>query len=113
MKKLLIIAMGLFLFASCDKEHEGPPCPTVAADAVPAAVTKAFQDKHPGTTAKTWYNKDNKSFVAQFDSNGKEALDFFDNNGNFQNEEIDGDNQQGDHQDGDDDDGGCECGTED
>jgi len=115
MKKLLIISVAVLLFASCEKlgwEKKDKPCPTVSADAVPAAVTKAFSDKHPGIAVTTWFNKDSKGYAAKFDSNGKEALDFFDNSGNFQKEEIDNDNQQGNHDDGDDDEG-CECDTED
>ena len=114
MKKLLIISISILFLASCeklglDKKHK--PCATVSQDGVPSAVVSAFQTKHPGIAVKTWFNKDNNGFTALFDSNGKDALDFFDNSGNFQKEEIDND-QQGDHQD-DDDDKGCECETED
>ena len=111
MKKLLIISISILFLASCEKlglEKKDKPCPVVAATAVPDAVIKAFQTKHPGITVKTWFNKDNNGYTALFDSNGKEALDFFDNSGNLQKEEIDGDNQNGNH-----DDDGCECETED
>ncbi|MBI4932168.1 MAG: hypothetical protein HY841_15525 [Bacteroidetes bacterium] len=113
MKKLLIISVAVLLFASCEKLGMGKKhktCATVSADAVPAAVTKAFSDKHPGIAVTNWFNKDDKGYAARFNSRGKDALDFFDNNGNFQKEEVDEDNQQGNHQDGDDDDG-CECET--
>lgn len=126
MKKLFIISSAVVFFASCTKPgREGvtqgvtqKTCPTVSANAVPYVVTKAFQDKHPGITAKTWFNKDDKGFAAKFDNNGKDALIFFDNNGNFQKEEIDGDNHHGGHENGENengdhengnDDNGCEC----
>ena len=115
MKKLLIVCGIGLIFASCEKlgiEPKHKPCSTVTLDAIPASVVSAFEARHPGTTAKTWFNKDDKGYVALFDSNGKDGLDFFDKDGNFQKEEIDGDNQQGNHQDGDDD-KGCECETED
>jgi hypothetical protein len=116
MKKLFIILIATLFFASCEKlglDKKDKPCPTVSADAVPVAVTKAFQDKHPEVTDKTWFNKDNNSYVALFDNNGKETFAYFDNSGNFQKEEIDNE-QEGDHQDNDDDDDkGCECEMED
>ena len=114
MKQLIILSISVLFLASCEKlglEKKDKPCPVLAATAVPDAVIKAFQAKHPGITAKTWFNKDNKGCTALFDSSGKDGLDFFDNNGVFQKEEIDGDNQTGSHDDGDDD--GCECETED
>ena len=115
MKKLIIISISVLFLASCEKlglEKKHKPCATVSQDAVPTSVVSAFQTKHPGISAKKWFNKDNNGYTALFDSNGKEALDFFDNSGNFQKEEIDGDNQTGNHDDRDDDDG-CECETED
>lgn len=121
MKKLFLIAVTAIFFASCEKldflDKKDKPCPVVAQDGVPTAVVSAFQTKHPGVTVKTWFNKDNNGFAAMFDNNGKDALDFFDNSGNFQKEEMDGDNEKGDHQNGNhhdkDDDKGCDCETED
>ena len=117
MKTLLVITASVFLFASCEKlnlfDKKDKPCTVLTQDAVPTAVVSSFQTKHPSTTVKKWFNKDDKGFAAMFDNNGKDALDFFDNNGNFQKEEIDGENnQQGNHQDKDDDQG-CDCETED
>ena len=116
MQKLFFISAIALFFASCEKlgfEKEEKPCPTVSADGVPGAVVSAFSTKHPGSPVKTWFNTDNKGYAALFDHTGKEALDYFDNSGNFQKEEIDGDNQDGNHDEEDGDDKGCECETED
>ena len=118
MKNLLILSLAVLFLASCEKlnidlHKKEKPCSVVAQDVVPASVVAAFQTKHPGgISAKKWFNKDDKGYAALFDNNGKDGLDFFDNDGNFQKEEIDGDNQQGNHQDKDED-KGCECETED
>ena len=116
MKKLLVIAASVLLFASCEKmdlfDKKDKPCTVVTQDGVPTSVVSAFQTKHPGISVKKWFNKDDKGFAAMFDNNGKEALDFFDNNGNFQEEKMEGDNQKRNHHDKDDD-NGCECETED
>ena len=113
MKKLLIISLGLLVFASCEKwrEHKEKPCPVVASTDVPSEVRKSFDAKYPGASVDTWFNKDNAFFCALFKLNGNETRAFFNNDGSFEKEEID-DNQQGDHQDNDNDEG-CECEIED
>ena len=96
------------IVVSCEKDNENL-CPVVSAKDVPSSVISTFQGKYPNTIAETWFNKDNQGYCAVFTFNGKETKALFDNNGNFQKEEID---QEGDHED-DDDDNGCKCDTED
>ena len=113
MKILLVISTSVFLFASCEKlnlfDKKDKPCTVLTQDAVPTAVVSSFQTKHPSTTVKKWFNKDDKGYAASFTSNGKGNVALFDNNGNFQ-EELEND-EQGDHQDNDNE--GCDCETED
>ncbi len=115
MKKLIYFSAIVIFFSSCEKLNfdflkKDKPCPTLSEDAVPATVVAAFQTRHAGVVVEKWFDKDGKSVVAAFELNGKDALDFFDNNGNFQKEEVDQD-QQGNHQDNDD--KGCDCEVED
>jgi len=113
MKKLLILVLAFTIFTACEKlERERKACPTISSEAVPSTVMITFTTKYSETTVvKTWFNKDNKGYCALFTLNGKETKAFFDNNGNFQKEEIE---QEGEHEDNDaDDDSGCECELED
>ncbi len=117
MKNLFFFITGMVLLLfSCKKienifehHHKDTPCPVISASAVPDGTLKAFQSKHPGIIPDKWFNKDNNGYAALFNSNGTKGLDFFDNNGNFQKEEIDNNNQKGNHQDND---KGCECETD-
>ena len=107
MKKLFILFASVVLLASCEREKKNL-CPVVAATNVPNAVTKSFESKYPGTTVTTWFNKDNTSYCAKFTQNGKGSRAYFDNNGIFQNEQLE---QDGEHQDNNDE--GCDCETDD
>lgn len=116
MKKIVaIFSLSLFLF-SCEKDglfnhhDKNKPCPVVAAEAVPVKVKTTFETKYPATTVTTWFNKDNNSYCALFTANGRQERAFFDNDGNFRNEEIEGDNNNNNHQDNNQD--GCDCDTE-
>lgn len=108
MKKLSFLVIIIISLASCEKLSKEKQCPIVAPEQMPAAVTTTFAAKYPGSTVTTWFNKDNTGFVASFILNGNETKALFDNNGNFEKEdvEIENDNQKGDHQD---EDSGCEC----
>ena len=106
MKKILIILAITAMVASCEKDNEHKNlCPIVPEKEVPSSVINAFQVKYPNGIADKWFNKDNKGYCALLIINGKETKALFDNDGNFQKEEVD---QTGDHQDNNDDDG-CEC----
>ena len=119
MKKIVFIFAIAAIVASCEKEKEHKNlCPVISAEAVPTSVSSAFREKYPNVIVEIWFNKDNSGYVAQFTLGGKETKAQFDNNGNFQNEDIDqeGENeevdQEGEHEDNDED-NGCECDTED
>lgn len=104
---VLILAIATIV-VSCEKEKESKNlCPVISEKAVPSSVISAFQQKYPNVIIEKWFNKDNKGYCAMFTFNGKETKALFDNNGNFQNEEID---NEGEHKDNDD--NGCECETE-
>ncbi len=110
MKKILFILAIATIIISCEKETEHKNlCPVISDKVVPASVSRAFQQKYPNVIADKWFNKDNNGYCALFTFNGKETKALFDNNGNFQKEEID---QEGEHEDNDND-TGCECETED
>lgn len=121
MKKLVFLFLLSASLFSCEKfdifdREKSEPCPTVSPESVPQVVKDAFAVKYPSTSVTTWYNRDNNGYAAAFTYNGTETLADFDNNGNFQNEEVDGDNNDGDHQDNDHqdtDEEGCDCGSED
>lgn len=111
MKKLFpLCAAAVICLTACEKIEDlrdrDRPCPVVSTGEVPASVLDGFEARHAGTPVKTWYNKDDKGFVALFISSGKEVFAYFDNNGNFQKEVTEGEHE-------DEDDKGCECETED
>ncbi len=109
MKNILLIFAIATIVVSCEKENEHKNlCPVISEKTVPSSVSSAFQVKYPNAIVSKWFNKDNKGYCALFILNGKETKVLFDNNGIFQNEEVE---QQGDHEDNDD--NGCECESED
>ncbi len=116
MKKVVFISAAVLIaLSACERERHVPKCPVVAEASIPKAVTTAFYAKYDGTfesashitKVEKWFNKDNKAYAALFMHGGKKTLSFFDNNGNFEQEQGFQGDQQGEHQDGDDE--GCEC----
>lgn len=127
MKKISALALALLFVAGCqnfdlnpfnsNKEDTPNLCPTVNADAVPAAVTSAFKELYPEVTVTKWFNKDNTGYCALFTDNGIQKLVRISNEGTFVNEELVADQQQeGDFQDHNcnhsgNSASGCECDT--
>ena len=134
MKKISALAVAMLFVAGCqnfdlnpfdsNKEDTPNPCPTVSADAVPAAVTSAFQELYPQVTVTTWFNKDNTGYCALFTDHSIKKLVRISNDGTFVNEELITDQQQEDHHCGGsqghncgnpgnsgNSDSGCECDT--
>lgn len=112
MKKIILILIGVTALVACKKEEEGKknPCMVVNSEAVPTAISSAFQTKYQNTTVEKWFNKDNAGYSALFVLNGKQTLSQFNNDGKFVKEEIEVE-QEGNHQDGNDSNSGCDCET--
>jgi len=129
MKKLLFIAIAIVLLSACTKDiTTKPQCPVLSADNVLVAVKESFKTTYPASTADTWYNKDDKAYVASFMDGNSKKLAYFGNSGTLLKTEIDDDND-GDYdvdeevelEEGDDNDlqeeleneEGCQCGDQD
>ena len=91
------------LLASCNKKENYEPetliCPAINRNAVPVAVTAAFQNKYPSDSVDTWFRKDSIGYCAYFiQKDSVEKLAEFSNTGSFIQENIDY-NNDGDFQD--------------
>ena len=112
MYKILTTLVIIAFLSSCEREQKPKPCPIVASENVPTAVSKAFSTKYPSenATTTTWFNKDNTGFVALFTKSGTKTLCQFDNQGNVVTEKTEGQRNCKHHES--DDDKGCECDTD-
>ena len=93
---LLVVGLAIFISLSSIlnkinvSKSNHKPCPVVKQDAVPFAVLSAFRNKFPFDTVITWFNKDNRSYCAYFETkNFVDKLVQFNNSGTFINEETD------------------------
>ena len=102
-KLLLVLALGVTLFASCEEEDRA--CPVVTSESIPQAVKDAQDSHYPGLSVEIWYNTDNKGYCAQFLNVSTTIYAFYDNDGNFLDENDEGENENSEDQ--------CECGDDD
>ena len=91
----LFLIIIVFISSSCaSSKNTGifrkkiKPSYEIKANEVPLNLIKAFQNKYPNTIAEEWYKISNYKYAVGFKKDGIYKYAYFNNIGNFQDEQI-------------------------